>query len=586
MYHDVRGVKTTLYRRRVVIRGLEGPSTGFFKTLPDETLELSLYDGDHKVETVVDKHPHAINTYTQDLRLLRREEFVKDGLANVFVYHHDPQSTSKIPIRRECMKGTQNGWVERYDHRGHVVEGSFVSEGNPVNFQLTYRKHAKFADELLSGTFDLSHYRIEVWWSMPASFTGAGRDERIPYTKVTEARFIQGDNVYHANWNYDHRSHPTITTRLNGVTCATPPMIQHDWFKVLAKPKQSGFRFDDPIYSFKSLDTNPILSSLGLNTAWYRLSTSRIRTHLWETWRTTQELDAVTVRWLDELALRSESVLKPYWWARDTCRLDTATRYLEQHADTIMARSDVESETSAWSSITYKLSDLYSFGQGGDTRINTRTEKTQLQDSQDIMNVLAMDTGTWPNEGGGVSACRRDLVNELKTVRWHIIAESATDYGVPKFQTEKNVHSLTVLPLWGLDWLTPTHGIFADSLDSAIEKRSQRTSSTDIETLFLPILTTLVKCARAVKLNHQHIREATRALVALNEYFERDRHWSKVWGSKLVKQRWRELWLSEGDANTISISQWLGAEHPTVSHMDSALDMWHRCEWRTSLVKG
>jgi hypothetical protein len=236
----VRGVNTTLYRRKVVIQGLEGVSTGFIKTLPDETLKLSLYDGQHKVESSTNKHPHAINTYTQDLRLLRREEFVKDGLANVFVYHHDPQSTSKIPARRECMKGAQNGGIERYDQRGHVVEGSFVSEGEPGNFQLTYRKHAKFADELLSGIFNLPHYRIEVWWSMPGSSRGAGRDERIPYTKVTEARYIQGDNVYHANWNYDHRSHPTIATRLNGVPCATPPMIQHDWFKVLAKPKQSG----------------------------------------------------------------------------------------------------------------------------------------------------------------------------------------------------------------------------------------------------------------------------------------------------------------------------------------------------------
>jgi hypothetical protein len=567
-----------LYRRKVVIRGLEGVSTGFIKTLPDGNFEMSLYNGDHNVEPPTDLHPQAINTYTQDLLLLRREEFINGALANVFAYQHDPQLTTKIPTRRECLKGAQNGWIEKYDQRGHVVEGSFVSGGNPVRFELTYRKHSKFADELLSGVFELPHCRIEVWWSMPASPRTAQQLQRIPYTQVTEARFIQSDNVYHALWDYDHTSHPTIATRLNGVPCATPAMIQHDWFKVLAKPKQSDFGFDDPIYKFRSLDTNMFLSALGLNSAWYRLSTARVRTHLWETWRRTQELDAVTVRWLDELALRSESTLRPYWLARDTCQLGSATSYLEQHANTIMARSDVAPETNAWSCITFKLSDLFNFGQGGDTRINTRTEKTQLQHNEDVMSVLAMDTGTWPNEGGGVSACRRDLVNELETIRWHIIAESANDYGVPKFQTKKNVHSLTVLPLWGLDWLTPVHGIFADSLDSAVQRRSQQTSSGDIETVFLPILTTLVRCARTVKFDHQHVRDATQALIALSEYFERDRHWSKVWSSKIVRQRWRELWLSEGDKNLISISEWLGAEYPTIAHMDSALDMWHRCE--------
>ncbi|KAI9876111.1 MAG: hypothetical protein M1823_007341, partial [Watsoniomyces obsoletus] len=169
-----------------------------------------------------------------------------------------------------------------------------------------------------------------------------------------------------------------------------------------------------------------------------------------------------------------------------------------------------------WTNAAYRINDLYSFGQGGDCTINTRTVNQQLGDTNRELHVLAMDTGTWPNEGGGVSACRRDMVNDLHTIRWHVMAESANDFGVPKFQIERNVQSLTVLPLWGLDYLTPTHGVFENYLDSAVQRRSNLTSAQDIEQNFLPILTSLVKCARAIKITQEHIMEGTKALVDLN----------------------------------------------------------------------
>lgn len=167
---------------------------------------------------------------------------------------------------------------------------------------------------------------------------------------------------------------------------------------------------------------------------------------------------------------------------------------------------------------------MLSFGQGGDATINTRTQLTQLKDGDSELHILAMDTGTWPNEGGGVSACRRDMVNNLDTIRWHIIAESANDFGVPKFQIEKNVQSLTVLPLWGLDFLTPTHGIFQNCLDSAVQEKSHDTRGMDILKNFIPILSTLVRCSRAIRLDRHLVEEASKALLDLNTYFEGGRH--------------------------------------------------------------
>jgi hypothetical protein len=334
---------------------------------------------------------------------------------------------------------------------------------------------------------------------------------------------------------------------------------------------------DDPLLPFRHTGSNFLVRAFQRRTKWSSISTSTARNHLWKTWKSSKDVDAVTARWLDELALRSDKILQPYWRRRDFGLLSSAKAYLHSYADPILAKTDLDPDVSAWSLICYKYGDLDSCGQGGDAGIRTRSQATQVQDSSKTLHVLAMDTGTWPNEGGGVSACRRDMVNDLSTIKWHVIAENANDYGTPKFQTERNVQSLTILPLWGMDFLTPKHGVFKGFLDSEIQERFNATTPLDIRENFFPILTSLVKCARAIKFDRQHIEEASRALVDLSTYFE-SRHWSEVWMSDTTKEKWRELWLSEDISNASTISEWFEAEKPTLAHMDNALDMWHRCK--------
>jgi hypothetical protein len=285
----------------------------------------------------------------------------------------------------------------------------------------------------------------------------------------------------------------------------------------------------------------------------------------------------VTARWLDELALRSDHVLKPYWKARDSGDIHNAIKYLRTNGDAIMASVDMDSEISAWTSLAFKMSDFFSMGQGGDTSINTRTATSQINDTHEQLHVLGMDTGTFPNEGGGVSCCRRDLVNNLQYIKWHIVAETANDYGVPRFQIEQNIQSLKLLPLWGLDFLTPTHGIIENQLDTAIEEKLIDTSNTDIREKFLPILTSLVRGARTIKYTPANVEEFTRALVRMNTYFQ-TRNWGVVWKSKAVKNKWRELWLSKSMENTRPIQEWFNIERPTIADLDNALDLYSRCK--------
>jgi hypothetical protein len=276
------------------------------------------------------------------------------------------------------------------------------------------------------------------------------------------------------------------------------------------------------------------------------------------------------------MALRADPIVKPYWKARDSGRIHQAIKYLRGNGDAIMASADVDHEVSAWTSLAYKMSDFFSLGQGGDTSINTRTAINQINDRQDRLHVLATDTGTWPTEGGGVSCCRRDMVNNLQNIKWHLVAEVANDYSIPRFQIEQNVQSLKILPLWGLDFMTPTHGIFENQLDTAMDEKLIATNDADIREKFLPILCSLVRGARALEFNPTNVAEYTKMLVHLNEYFE-NRNWGAVWNSSIVKYKWRELWLSKNMENTFPIQKWFDVEKPTIPQLDAGLELYQRC---------
>jgi hypothetical protein len=96
-----------------------------------------------------------------------------------------------------------------------------------------------------------------------------------------------------------------------------------------------------------------------------------------------------------------------------------------------MAAVDLDNSISGWAPLAIKIADLHGFGQGGDANSCTRPKDPDFD--SDVLQVLAVDSGTWPNEGGGISACR-DMINNLRSVNWQVIAESANDFGLPKHQ--------------------------------------------------------------------------------------------------------------------------------------------------------
>lgn len=167
------------------------------------------------------------------------------------------------------------------------------------------------------------------------------------------------------------------------------------------------FLHDNPLFSFTSTRSYAITRWLGVHTRRYPVSTSQARSWLWKAWKEDPGFDGVIVRWLDERLLRRDPILRPYWRKRDLGQLDAAEEYLDEHRDAVMAGVDLDSTISNWNPLAMKINDLYSFGQGGDACSRTRSNVTSQEEDEDsALHVIAVDTGTWPNEVREVSLLR------------------------------------------------------------------------------------------------------------------------------------------------------------------------------------
>ncbi|TVY94223.1 hypothetical protein LAWI1_G000823 [Lachnellula willkommii] len=586
-WKNIRGVKVTIKRRRVLIRNLDGVYTGFIHQIDNASFKLLQYRGDHTTEPSTKMDLCVVNIYSNTMTLQRRVEMSGGDTVNDYIYDYRNSDAAvqnrlsrtdllNTPITRKGIAGKNALQSISYNSRGQIDSGSYLKDGNLIRFQYHYQKAPKHSGALLRAEFVLPHLSCTVSWCAPPRRKPEKLETWIPHSQVTEATFVVDRDVWESKYFYDHKFHPIIVTTLNGEPVDTPPLILYDHLDVLKRPKHVSILDDNPLYGFSTINFNPLTRFLGCSTRQYPVPTTQTRSWLWMAWKKDPTFDGVVVRWLDERLLRRDPILRPYWRKRDLGNLKAAEDYLDQNRDAVMASVDLDNSISSMTPLAIKINDLYSFGQGGDSVSRTRSNITTQEEDETQLHVIAVDTGTWPNEGGGVSACRSDVVNNLRTIKWHMVAESANDFGLPKRQIERNVHSLKIIPLWGLDLMTPTHGLFSNKLDSEVEHITTHATLLDIERAFVPILEAMVKGARAIELSVADIKQMTRALVNLNSYFKETKHWSETWRSEVVKAAWRRLWLSQTAPNARPSSEWLKTEHPTLGQLDQGLEIWSR----------
>lgn len=598
-----KGAARAINGNSIVVELSRSAITGFASENDEGMMVLNIFDG-ILTEPPANKEPTCQALYDSKFRLQRRVKKEAKGTATSTYRYHEPNSDHRWPTQKveTSESRTMTGY---YDKHGRICVGTLRLGRTEFSFRYYYKATPKGSSDILRADYEIigsdTHDGIYAYWGEP---TRASSKEYnwVPSERLCRiVRKVDG-KTYITTLEYQHRRDPTSVTVIEGDTGTTaiaePPKVCNEEAQLLQRPKDHVFHSDDLLIYHGMFQLNrmrkaaksagpanntPFLSSLKLTSlfSWHgrivyrRAPTWRVRTELWSHWLKTGNLDAITACWMDEDILRQEPLLREYWKLRDRGRLTEARAALDRNINQIFAAIEIETAVSEVCLLPIKTSDLYAMGLGNDaTQVTTRPEDC-YRDTKDRISVIFTDIGCWPEAPGGVSNCRRDLVNGHSTIRNHVLAESANEYGIPRFQIEKNVQSLKLLPLWGLDGRSAHHGIIDNYLQSQVDEKIENTDDKyDIEQTFVPLLKAFVKGARSTRCSREELINYSNVILSISKYFEY-KDYNRTWESPEVERAWVEAWMTHYDEENVNnVSDFFEIERPSLSDLREALGIY------------
>lgn len=599
-----KGASRTLVKDRIVIEQPRKIITGFSTRNDQESITLDVFD-DKLSTRPTEGEPKSIAVYDDMFRLASRQDKStgKDMKTYPWIYstyYYPENSRTRWPIYKEVVDGV-NFKRCYYDKYGRVTHGIMVFGATEYEFVYSYKSSPKSSHEILRAEFKLSELpttdSFAVYWGVPLRADVGTKLDWVPSDRVCRIVHKLGTKMYTTTSNYAHRRDPTMVTVLEDGKSRSminqPPQVFPEEDIMKARPTDVSFENDDLFIRHKRSDVRRIYKYSGSNLAvkslstifnpgswnyWHkkkvysRLPTWWLRTELWNNWLKSRSLDGITACWMDEIILREEPTLQKYWHYRSSGQLTSAKKELDEHIEQIVAAIEIEKDVSEVCMLPIKSSDLYAMGLGKDANQMTTRPEDCFKDTKERISVIFNDVGCWPEAPGGVSNCRRDLVNGHSTIRNHVLAESANEYGIPRFQIEKNVQSLKILPLWGLDGKTPNHGVIDNLLQSEVDRKIGNTEiRRDIMNTFVPLLKQFVKGARSHHIDRPGLLHFSNVMLTMFKYFEH-KDYNETWNSKEVAAAWAEAWLeSYNDPDITDPSDWFELSRPSMTDFRDAL---------------
>ncbi|KAJ3015647.1 UNVERIFIED_CONTAM: hypothetical protein HDU68_012630, partial [Siphonaria sp. JEL0065] len=156
-------------------------------------------------------------------------------------------------------------------------------------------------------------------------------------------------------------------------------------------------------------------------------------------------------------------------------------------------------------------------GNGGDSeKISSFDQIDHGNHQEDHLEAVCLDSGTWPTGGGGVGSCRRDVIDSLSRVRWTAIAEIAEmELEKKDYQIEKNIKSITYLPIFDNDLGSPMENFYKTTSYGDLQIRANQTTLKVICSQFLPLVARLVDTIMTEKLENYRIPQDEQMFVAM-----------------------------------------------------------------------
>ncbi|KAF5664992.1 glycosyl transferase [Fusarium heterosporum] len=583
--------KIKLNRGAIVVDQPREPVTGFVSHGDDNYMTLTFHKG-LLGEVPQGQSPAFFSTYDQYSRLQTR---VEQGHSRTATYIYAEDTTSRKPLGVEITRNSVRS-SGNYDQYGRIATGTIVDGSEEINFQYHYRDRPNGNADVLRADYTLvgsqNGNSLSVFWGKPAD---PECYDWVPSEFIHRITQRIDGRLFITEYDYQHRRDPTVVSYVQGddgikTAITKRPQLFESEDELLKRPKNLSFDSEDVLYHYsitqleqmrRNASNSPTLTTYMNPFFWLaqrnrrlykRVPTWRVRTELWNHWMKNSSLDASTACWVDEVILREEPSLQKYWQARDSGRLDEARQALDENIDQIVSAIGMQTDVAETSLLAIKTADLYAMGLGSDANPITTQPQNCYSDTEDRISVIFNDIGCWPISPGGVSNCRRDLVNGHNTIRNHVLAECANEFGIPRFQVERNVQSMKLLPLWGLDGNTANHGIIDNLLQSQVDDKIAATNlQTDVVDTFVPLLAEFVRGARTKRYSRADLVRYSNVILAMGKFFE-DKDYGTTWKSSQVQRAWMRAWLIPyNDPNIASFSECFEMEQPSVSDFRDAL---------------
>ncbi|TPX63339.1 hypothetical protein SpCBS45565_g06692 [Spizellomyces sp. 'palustris'] len=403
--------------------------------------------------------------------------------------------------------------------------------------------------------------------------------------------------VVRTKFDYSHPQHVrhesirVIPGQTDEVIVATPSEIEQDPLSLLTAQAPASL-YSSSEFFVSGLISKPrksytLKSPLGkLERIEYYSApypTLRRREILWAAWRR-GDVPAPFARDLDERFLRAEPLLSAYWWRRDAGEFKGAQRVLREQKHKLSAELQMLDRPVTRTHLQIRYSDLYILGCGGDAHKiyaegdldeeNRHSIRQSIRENRanELLQVMNLDSGTWPTGGGGVGSCRRDLIHGLHRVRWTAVAELGSAELVQKdYPIEKHIDSIAYVPLWDLDFGTPNENIHRTIPYTTLQAKSRRTTNHVVRTQFVPLIEKLIKGCLLDPITEHDVDEYEKVFIDFHIFFLQY-DWTTAWNHVLTQEAWIKGWLQD-TWELWSKGKLLDPETPTLRHIEMMFDL-------------